>query len=160
MILEWMQTLTMQTSKSRGALPDFSIGSFLQPRNLWSTNRIYTALDVDRREIRVVSILPGRWPEDVSCKLTVVSLDDNPVYEALSYTWGDPLDKTPILLESVPFLITKNLHWALRRLRHVEETRHIWVDALCINQSNSKQPLRPIFILATFYPHGRSTEQY
>ncbi|KAH6949162.1 heterokaryon incompatibility protein-domain-containing protein [Fusarium avenaceum] len=155
-----MQTLTMQTSKSRGALPDFSISTFLQPRSFWSMNRIYTALDVDRREIRVVSILPGRWSEDVSCKLAVVSLNDNPVYEALSYTWGDPLDKTPILLESVPFLITKNLHWALRRLRHVEETRHIWVDALCINQSNKPEKTRQIQMMKEIYSDAKEVQVY
>jgi hypothetical protein len=136
----------MQTSKGKGALPKFSIGRFLQPQNVSSTSSIYTTLDVGRREIRVASILPGRWSENVSCKLTVLSLDDNPMYEALSYTWGDPLDKTPIFMESVTFLITKNLHWALRRLRHTDKTRHIWVDALCINQSNSKQTLRPRLI--------------
>jgi hypothetical protein len=142
----------MQTSKSRGVLPDFSIGIFFQPQKIWSASKIYAALDVGRREIRIASILPGRWSEDVSCKLTVVSLDDNPSYEALSYTWGDPLGKTPIFLEGVTFLITKNLHWALRRLRHVDETRHIWVDALCINQSNSKQSLHLVLTLASSFP--------
>jgi hypothetical protein len=139
----------MQTSKSRGALPDFSIAIFLQPQKVWSASRTYATLDVDRREIRLASILPGRWSEDISCKLTVVPLDDNPKYEALSYTWGDPLDKTPIFVEGVTFLITNNLHWALRRLRRFGETRHIWVDALCINQSNSKQSLRTRLTLAS-----------
>lgn len=128
----------MQTQKTWVILPAFSIRNFFQSRQIWPRSKIYTPLDTDRREIRLASIVPGRWSQDVYCILKVVSLDDTPTYEALSYTWGDPLDKTPIFLNGVTFLVTKNLHWALRRLRHSDETRHIWIDALCINQSNSK----------------------
>ncbi|PWY93145.1 hypothetical protein BO94DRAFT_583385 [Aspergillus sclerotioniger CBS 115572] len=99
---------------------------------------MYTPLDPTEHEIRLASILPGRWSDEVSCKLESVSLDDKPIYEALSYTWGDPSDKVAITLEGVDFSVTKNLHMALRRLRHAESTRRIWVDAFCINQSDSK----------------------
>lgn len=132
----------MQTPKSCNVLPAFSIDNFFQSPQIWPRSKIYAPLDTDRREIRLASIVPGRWSEDVYCNLKVVSLDDTPTYEALSYTWGDPLDKTPIFLNGLTFLVTKNLLWALRRLRHSRETRYIWIDALCINQSNSKPSLR------------------
>lgn len=119
---------------------------------------MYAKLDVERRQIRLAHILPGRWSENVSCKLTVVSLDDKPSYEALSYAWGDPSDKVPIFLEGLTFPVTKNLHLALRRLRHVGETRHIWVDALCINQSDSELSLPPRLVPPSSCPDTCSME--
>ncbi|KEY64145.1 hypothetical protein S7711_03439, partial [Stachybotrys chartarum IBT 7711] len=66
------------------------------------------------REIRLVSVLPGRWSEDVSCKLTVVSLDAKPSYEALSYTWGDLLNKVIIRLEGSDMLERPGIYgWML-----------------------------------------------
>lgn len=123
---------------------------------------MYTTLDNNRRQIRLASILPGRWSEDVSCTLTVVSLSDKPRprYEALSYTWGDLSDKVPIYLEGSFFPVTKNLHLALRRLRHVDKPRRMWVDALCINQSDSKLSLRPSLVPANSCPETCATEHY
>ncbi|PYI05117.1 hypothetical protein BO78DRAFT_276464, partial [Aspergillus sclerotiicarbonarius CBS 121057] len=121
---------------------------------------MYTRLDADRRQIRIASILPGRWSEDVSCKLEIVSLDDKPSYEALSYTWGDLSDKVPIFLECSTFLVTKNLHMALRRLRHVGEERDIWVDALCINQSDKPEKTRQIQMMKDIYSDASEVQIY
>ena len=137
------------TATSRYILPDLSLDRFLQPQRLWAKSKMYAKLDVDRRQIRLASVLPGRWSENVCCKLTVVSLDDKPSYEALSYVWGALSDKVPIYLEGVEFPVTKSLHLALRRLRHVDKIRYMWVDALCINQSDSELPLCPIIIIAS-----------
>lgn len=39
------------------------------------THEIYTDLDSGRRETRLISILPGNWNDEISCKLTVAALD-------------------------------------------------------------------------------------
>uniref|UniRef100_L2FGN4 Heterokaryon incompatibility domain-containing protein n=1 Tax=Colletotrichum fructicola (strain Nara gc5) TaxID=1213859 RepID=L2FGN4_COLFN len=57
-----------------------------------------------------------------------------PVYEALSYAWGDPEVVRPILLDGEQMDVTINLESALRHLRFAESTRILWVDALSINQ--------------------------
>ncbi|KAI1053270.1 hypothetical protein LB506_012304 [Fusarium annulatum] len=150
----------MQTPKSWDVLPAFSIGNFFQSGQIWPRSGIYAPLDTDRREIRLASIVPGRWSEDVYCNLEVVSLDDTPTYEALSYTWGDPLDETSILLNGVTFLVTKNLHCALRRLRHSDEARHIWIDALCINQSNKPEKTRQIELMKDIYSGAHEVQVY
>ncbi|QGI79892.1 hypothetical protein CEK25_006621 [Fusarium fujikuroi] len=150
----------MQTPKSWDILPAFSMGNFFQSRQIWPRSKIYAPLDTDRREIRLASIVPGRWSEDVYCELKVVSLDETPTYEALSYTWGDPLDKTPIFLNGLTFLVTKNLHWALRRLRHCDETRYIWIDALCINQSNKPEKTRQIELMKDIYSGAHEVQVY
>ncbi|KAK4446257.1 heterokaryon incompatibility protein-domain-containing protein [Podospora aff. communis PSN243] len=40
--------------------------------------------------IRLLEILPVLGPE-IHCSLIEVDLDDNPVFDALSYTWGNPI---------------------------------------------------------------------
>jgi len=51
---------------------------------------IYTRIDPSRKEVRVISLQPGKWDDEIRCLLHVVSLDDELDYAALSYVWGDP----------------------------------------------------------------------
>ncbi|KAH7310708.1 heterokaryon incompatibility protein-domain-containing protein [Stachybotrys elegans] len=59
-------------------------------------------------------------------------------YWALSYVWGDPLERKMILLNGTSFTVTLNLYQALHRLvqepQHVVDGAKLWVDAICINQ--------------------------
>lgn len=101
------------------------------------THEIYTDLDSGRREIRLISILPGNWNDEISCKLTVAALDSCPKYYALSYAWGDPNLTRPIIVNDVRRQETISLESALRRLREiVEPSIMIWIDALCVNQDD------------------------
>jgi hypothetical protein len=78
--------------------------------------------------------------EDIlHCTFSIVSLDNSPQFEALSYAWGNPKDLTPVALDGHVMLITVNLHRALTRLRQQTEERILWVDALCIDQSNLEE---------------------
>lgn len=72
----------------------------------------------------------------LSCSLVHRSLDDNIVFEALSYTWGDANLRRYISLDGRKFLVTRNLDIALRHLRYVHDERFLWIDALCINQGD------------------------
>ncbi|CAO2658363.1 Nn.00g060860.m01.CDS01 [Neocucurbitaria sp. VM-36] len=60
-------------------------------------------LDSHLRQIRLATILPGRYVEPISCSLTTVFVDDLPEYYSLSYAWGDRRDSRQILLNGVPF---------------------------------------------------------
>lgn len=54
----------------------------------------YKPLDVSRNEIRILvyRVIPydGPVPVKIECIFKVVSLEDRPVFDALSYTWGHP----------------------------------------------------------------------
>ena len=82
-----------------------------------SSSRIYTPVNSHKREVRLVTIKSGTPPEPIQCNLSYVSLNDTPKYEALSYVWGDPSIRMPILLDEHPFGVTQNLDLALRVLR-------------------------------------------
>ncbi|KAI0545983.1 HET-domain-containing protein [Xylaria curta] len=68
-----------------------------------------------------------------------IAADCGIAYEALSYTWGSPenlseawaLGPQPVLMK-----IGANLALALKHLRHADQPRVLWVDALCINQDD------------------------
>lgn len=104
------------------------------------------ALDSGRNDIRMLAILPCRTPKSrIRCELTVIDLDDDKTwpfvfYEALSYTWGSPDMTENIVINGLPFEIRANLASALRQLRVKghgrQDTRYLWVDAVCINQDD------------------------
>jgi hypothetical protein len=49
---------------------------------------LYSPLDPARNQIRVATLKPGKGDDQIECSLEVVSLDDQPIYSALSYVWG------------------------------------------------------------------------
>lgn len=113
--------------------PMISLGN---KKDLDPTRETYQLVDA-HVSIRVLHLLPAKSSlEDIECELRVVRLVDSPVYEALSYTWGDESHRRYITVNDQRFSVTSNLWAALRYLRHTSETRCLWVDAICINPQN------------------------
>ena len=79
---------------------------------------------------------PGSYTDPLKCSLVAAQLDDDPVYEALSYVWGSAIKCDDLFVGDEHLPITRSLDFALRRLRHDDLTRTLWVDAICIDQSN------------------------
>ena len=87
----------------------------------------------------------------ISVPLTPIPTARTPYYVALSYVWGDPNDTKEILLNGQPVQKTSNLIFALRQLQAslgdlarapASSTGHeilFWIDALCINQSDTTE---------------------
>lgn len=57
------------------------------------------ALDLQRKEIRLLRLHQGEPNEDVQCSLYLATLGDDSHYEALSYVWGDAKLRRPIVLD-------------------------------------------------------------
>ncbi|KAI0428731.1 heterokaryon incompatibility protein-domain-containing protein [Xylaria sp. FL1042] len=87
--------------------------------------------------IRLLTLEPGTPEDPVRCELSVEPIDNLPPFEAISYTWGNPERRTPIVVAGETFKVTVNLASALRYLRYPDRPRVIWVDALCIDQRNT-----------------------
>ena len=62
-----------------------------------------------------------------------------PSYTALSYAWGNVQTTASIALNGHRTSITANLHQALLHLRRIRPHVLLWVDALCIDQSNPNE---------------------
>ena len=112
---------------------------------------IYQPIHVN--QIRIVILAPGRWKDQLRCTLQTVSVDAEVEYEALSYTWGDENITKTILLQGFDFQVTTNLDAALRHLRLQDKERKIWIDALCINQSDTADKTIQIRQMHLIYVH-------
>lgn len=52
---------------------------------------LYQPLNSTSHQIRRLSVSAGEFDQPLCGSLDVVSLDDSPQYEALSYVWGENL---------------------------------------------------------------------
>ncbi|KAF2831396.1 hypothetical protein CC86DRAFT_463292 [Ophiobolus disseminans] len=120
---------------------------------------IYGKLNHAKNEIRVIEIEQGRWDDDISCRLKVVSLDRllRPRYDTLSYTWGSSTDPRAINVNKQTINVSANLFEALRALRHTFKTVTIWADALCIDQTNNPEKSKQVELMGRIYKQGRQT---
>jgi hypothetical protein len=116
-------------------------------------------LDASRRQIRLLILHVGEWEHPICCHLSSVSLGSKPDYEALSYTWGTDKKTRDITINGRPFPVRKNLYTILKRLRRhvVGEDLVLWIDAICINQSNSAMAERTsqVKMMTTIYSSCR-----
>ena len=108
-------------------------------------------LVVAENVIRLLAILPARFDDPISCTLNHVSLDDEPAYEALSYTWGAPIMDHSLACNGKILAVTQNLFEGLRRVRRRKAVRVIWVDAICINQTDVPERNRQILLMGKIY---------
>lgn len=89
--------------------------------------------------------------------------DIRPIYEALSYAWGSTDDlevayvsefsTTRDIIENVftTMELGKNLICALKHLRNIYAPRRLWVDAICINQTDMKERERQVLRMDNIY---------
>jgi hypothetical protein len=103
-------------------------------------------------EVRLMTLHAGQRHDPIVFDLATVKLSYRPEYEALSYVWGDKDGTERVFLSSGKHLLaTRNLVDALRRLRHVGESRVLWVDALCINQRDLEERAAQVTQMGKIY---------
>ncbi|EHK47191.1 hypothetical protein TRIATDRAFT_194157 [Trichoderma atroviride IMI 206040] len=104
-------------------------------------NYEYDKIDLDGPAFRLVRLHQGDCG-DLSCDLFQAVLhqrDEIIPYEALSYTWGPTGGHHSLVVNDRKMSITANLYLALKSLRYPHSDRILWIDAVCINQSNVKE---------------------
>ena len=120
-------------------------------------NYEYSLIDPEKPIFRLLRLLSGEDDDPIQCELfetPLQELEDGITYEALSYTWGSNEITVPIIVSNNIINITENLHEALEYLRYPDMDRILWVDAICIDQSNLRERnhqvkhMRPIYIAA------------
>lgn len=99
-------------------------------------SQVYDALP-DKR-IRLLRTIPGHPGGEVCCEIGQYILSEQTAYSALSYTWGaEPAEHT-VKLNGKRVCVRKNLLRFLQQARNKggQLAHLIWIDALCIDQSN------------------------
>jgi hypothetical protein len=123
----------------------------------------YLPLDSTIKEIRYLTVEPDHENATLVCSLGRTTLDIAQVsYEALSYCWGSVDDTVEMVLRfpiaasshsyiEQEFRITRNLDAALRALRLTQGPRRLWVDALCLNQTNPREKTHQVGLMSSIY---------
>ncbi|KAF9869981.1 hypothetical protein CkaCkLH20_12590 [Colletotrichum karsti] len=115
----------------------------------------YQYKTLESRQIRLVYLHPSNR-ETINCTIEHVSIDENPTFEALSYTWGTAMERFIINVGSASLSVGKNLAVALRALVSSDEPRAIWIDAICINQNDALERNHQVRFMKDIYTRARS----
>lgn len=110
----------------------------------------YEYAPLAENHIRVVSILDVESHNPI-CRLEMVPLDASSIdFDAISYCWGNPEKSKTIICEGKQLSIPGDLHDMLRHL-YEPRCRKIWIDAICINQSNDREKAGQVRIMDRVY---------
>jgi ankyrin repeat protein len=106
--------------------------------------------------IRLLRIKAGTGSEPLYCQLVKRPLWDAGKYSALSYSWGTEPPVSEIFVESrntsrFLFPVSPHLFSALKRLRNEHSIMDVWIDAICINQSNIVERAAQVQIMAQIF---------
>ena len=122
----------------------------------------------DLRSFRLLKLPAGKVIG--TCWLETHSLDDAPAYMALSYTWGSPIigaNEAEYSGQPIPLavrtsagkkwiFIGRNLYNALVPIAARGLTQYLWVDAVCINQSDETEKAAQIPLMGDIYSRCQS----
>jgi len=130
----------------------------------------HAQLHKDKDQIRLLELLPAVWSKSqdyIACRLVAKKLSETPQYEALSYTWGTLARDVPIyvvpnplpqdLIVTEALLMTPSLYSALTRLRQERTSRYLWVDQLCMDQTNNKERCEQVLLMDKIYQQSKRT---
>ena len=109
--------------------------------------------DKQIRVFRLYSSPSPTWP--ITGSLIKVSRQSSPSYDALSYVWGDLSDTVSISVNGVDVPITRNLEAALRQLRRKHTSITLWIDAICINQSDLSERNHQVKYMGDIYRRAK-----
>jgi Heterokaryon incompatibility protein (HET) len=101
------------------------------------------------RHIRLLTLKPLQDPP--SGTLDVVSLDEIPKFNALSYAWGAPGDILDLVCSGKILSVRENLGDFLKLASERHHQRPIWIDAICINQEDDAEKNHQIPLMAEIY---------
>lgn len=102
-------------------------------------------------QIRLVELLPGQDGDGIEIGLFAIKLGESGPFEALSYVWGSREADMTVLVNGKHFNISANLAEALGCLRETNDSRVLWVDAICINQADTAEKSRQVTLMGEIY---------
>ncbi|KAI7284925.1 hypothetical protein KC345_g2036 [Hortaea werneckii] len=115
----------------------------------------YQPLDKESLQIRLLTIFPAidPWEIPVKCSLSHANLrkEPKPNYETISYTWGTSKERKTITLDDRPLNVPVSADRAIRRMRLRDQSRVLWIDAICINQDDINEKNHQVEIMAEIY---------
>ena len=117
---------------------------------------LYYSLASSNNVIRKLTLLPTDNAADpLHLTMETVSLLDKPSYEALSYVWGSNSKLNYAWVNDHAISITEGLNEALLALRSSSRSRELWIDAICVNQSDQAERTNQVRLMRDIYAAAR-----
>ncbi|KAF2851966.1 HET-domain-containing protein [Plenodomus tracheiphilus IPT5] len=156
---------TTRSHRSRLSRILSSATKSLQPPKKTLLDYQYEPLPDPQTTIRVAALQPGAYQDVIQLSFQTRLLKPSEPqasettilnYEALSYAWGNNDQQSHVLMDTLgkpqgTIAITRNLDVALRHLRSKSQFRSLWIDALCINQSDDVEKGMQVAIMGKIF---------
>jgi hypothetical protein len=138
--IPWSQTESTGILQSRGP-------------SLHTTGRreLYSYKPLLHGYMRLLYLLPGTSESLLQAVLNHIACNYAGTYQALSYVWGSSVRDKELVTPNGIIPITTSLHKALIALRQSDQAIMVWVDAVCINQSDYSVKAQQIRLLPEIF---------
>lgn len=107
-------------------------------------------LDTTKQRIRLLKLEKGNEGY-IRCTINTFNIETAPPYQALSYVWGPPNPVRYILVGEKRMIIQSNLYRCLLNLRREKEVDYLWIDQICIDQSNTIERNHQVQLMSLIY---------
>lgn len=111
----------------------------------------YHELSPSVPSIRLIELLPGGKYDVIRCTISHTSVATQRPYNAVSYCWGEKKAAGFILLNDTVFEVRESLWWLLYHLRLPDTSRLLWIDGICIDQSNIQERNSQVQLMNQIY---------
>jgi hypothetical protein len=114
---------------------------------------VYPPIDSIRGEIRILNVNPGKQGCDLGLSFEVLCIHDNPLedFDAVSYRWRSQIKTQPVTIDEQLFVLTSNQSQIIQDLRYTDSNRRIWIDAICIDQTNVVERSQQVQLMRLIY---------
>lgn len=122
----------------------------------------WRTLDKARREIRVLDLDAGVSTSPLNGHLRHISLDvlEKPLYETISYAWGETTLAEHILVAGGVINIPASAVSALQYMRLPDKSRALWIDCICIDQQDEMEKNHQVALMSDIYTNSQQTLSY
>ena len=122
---------------------------------------IEESLPEEPRAVRLLVIHPphnGDLDSTIECSTCVETLNNSPLYEAISYSWGNPSSlNESLLVNGVLYKSGSRVVALLKQLRLPNASRVVWIDAICISMQDMAERSAQVHLMADIYRHASQT---
>jgi hypothetical protein len=101
--------------------------------------------------IRLLLLHPRHSLGPIKCSVIETSLEAAPLYEAISYTWGNDDKKYIVHMDSGQVKVPANLYNLLRIRSSSWFPRLLWIDSLSIDQADDAEKAQQIQLMGDIY---------
>ncbi|EME42344.1 hypothetical protein DOTSEDRAFT_25956 [Dothistroma septosporum NZE10] len=112
---------------------------------------MYQPLSDAKRALRLLTVRAGEGRSDLQCSLRNAQIDGSRPYETVSYCWGHDVRPALLYIDGEALYVPANAQAAIRRLRLPTATRMLWIDSVCINQSDVHERSMQVASMGSIY---------